>query len=83
MTDKSEKLLDWSLKGHLPGCQFHFAPLDTCNCTQIRMQDRIDELEEALQIIAKRDGRASDHIACHECSDSSNEAIAALKGEES
>jgi hypothetical protein len=46
-------------------------------------QARIDELEEALQIIAKRDGRASDHIACHECSDSSNEAIAALKGEES
>jgi hypothetical protein len=46
-------------------------------------QARIAELEAALRDIAKRDGRASDHMACHDCGDSSNEAIAALKGEKS
>jgi hypothetical protein len=43
---------------------------------------RIKELEAVLQTIAKRDGRASDHISCHECSDSSNESLAILKGDQ-
>jgi hypothetical protein len=45
MTDAHEKLLDWSLKGHLQDCPFPFAPLDTCDCTRLRMQARIDKLE--------------------------------------
>jgi hypothetical protein len=53
MTSSTEKRLEWSLKGHLPGCQFHFAPLDTCECTQVRMQDRIGELEYCLQWLAR------------------------------
>lgn len=48
MTDTSEKIIDWSLKGHLPKCQFHFAPLDVCDCTQRRMQARITGLEREL-----------------------------------
>jgi hypothetical protein len=52
MTNTPEKLLGWSLKGHIPGCQFHFAPLDTCDCTRTRMQDRVDELEHSLGMVA-------------------------------
>lgn len=48
-----------------------------------RLRDaEIEKLRAALECISKRDGSASDHCACFDCRDSSDEAKAALKGED-
>jgi hypothetical protein len=43
------------------------------------LQSQLADAREALKRIAGRDGCASDHISCHDCYDSSQEANAALK----
>jgi hypothetical protein len=43
------------------------------------LQSEKARLREVLKRIANRDGCASDHISCHDCYDSSQEANAALK----
>jgi hypothetical protein len=69
------------LNGANSGTDWLFDELTGTKARNKRAHAKIEELEATLQTIAKRDGRASDHMSCHDCGDSSNEAIAALKGE--
>jgi hypothetical protein len=69
------------LNGVKPGTDAKLDRIAELEARNKRAHAKIEELEATLQTIAKRDGRASDHMSCHDCGDSSNEAIAALKGE--
>jgi hypothetical protein len=48
--------------------------------TERELMAEIERLRATLESISKRDGGASDHCACFDCRDSSDEAKAALKG---
>lgn len=41
-------------------------------------QEKIDRMITALRVISQRDGCGADHITCHDCYDSSTEAMKIL-----
>lgn len=45
----------------------------------VALEAEVARIRGVLTQIAERDGRASDHISCYDCSDSCREASAALE----